>query len=645
MGLSTYSSQFPKRWKLFIVLVGILLIVSQIYYIFTTPSQPESIPVDVERSHTSNQPMDGDKLPKVHDPIIETPPQHSILTGFGGFKSKLPQLQHNFSPEPVAYTKLREGRRSAIKKSFLHGWTGYKTYAMGHDELKPLSNKPKTTFGGWGATMVDSLSTLVIMDLTDEFLKVMPRISKINFRVDHDISVFESIIRYLGGLISAFELGERKQDMLIQKAERLAQELLLAFDTPSGLPYHLWNPAQNTSTNQETLLAEVGTFQLEFMMLSQLTGNTIYGEKAQQVTDFLDSMGYEQGVYIKGLYPTSLDTHKGRFKDAISTFGAMGDSTFEYFLKEYLLMDGSVPQYGRMYTESINAMKKHMLRQVPEYDLLLLPPFDTQHMSHRNSMDHLTCFVPGMLAMGAVTFKQPEDMIIAKGILETCVFMYRTTETGLSPENWVLGKTEEYNPITYNKTKSELEKLRNWWYDDELTNPLILEKNEKEAQSELPVHKKKDETRVITEYSTNYKLPPVKKRPESLYFDDKRYLLRPETVESLFILYRMTGDQKYQEYGWEIYESIEKWCRTKSAYASVRNVERTPGEEDEEIEEGFNQIDSMETFLFAETFKYLYLLFSPPEIVSLDKFIFNTEAHPFVRKHWNWDKILKKNDA
>lgn len=132
MGLSTYSSQFPKRWKLFIVLVGILLIVSQIYYIFTTPSQPESIPVDVERSHTSNQPMDGDKLPKVHDPIIETPPQHSILTGFGGFKSKLPQLQHNFSPEPVAYTKLREGRRSAIKKSFLHGWTGYSKFNILH---------------------------------------------------------------------------------------------------------------------------------------------------------------------------------------------------------------------------------------------------------------------------------------------------------------------------------------------------------------------------------------------------------------------------------------------------------------------------------------------------------------------------------
>lgn len=64
-------------------------------------------------------------------------------------------------------------------------------------------------------------------------------------------------------------------------------------------------------------------------------------------------------------------------------------------------------------------------------------------------------------------------------------------------------------------------------------------------------------------------------------------------------------------------------------------------DDDEESEEGFNQIDSMESFLFAETFKYLYLLFSPPEIISLDKFVFNTEAHPFIRRKWNWDKILK----
>ncbi|CAO3655110.1 unnamed protein product [Mucor hiemalis] len=552
-------------------------------------------------------------------------------------------MQHSFSPEPGAYTQLRESRRASVKKSFLHGWHGYKTYAMGHDELKPLSNKHTNPFGGWGATMVDSLSTLLIMDLHDEFLEVMPRISKINFHVDENISVFESIIRYMGGFISAYELGERKQDSLLQKAEKLAQQLLPAFETPSGLPHHLWNPVQNRPNNRETLIAEVGTVQLEFMMLSQLTGNPIYGQKAQAITDFLDKMGYEHGMYIQGLYPTALDTHKGRFKNAISTFGAMGDSVFEYFLKEYLLMDGAFPQYGRMYTQSVKSMKRHMLRQVPGYDLLILPPYDTQHMSHKNSMDHLTCFVPGMLAMGAKTFNEPEDLEIAKGLLETCVYMYRTTETGLSAENWAISKTEPYNPITYNKTKDQLAKLRDWWYDSESSNPLFEEIEERRKGS-VPAVVKRAVDEAVTEYSTNYKLPPVRQRPDSLYFGDKRYILRPETVESLFILYRITGDQKYQEYGWEIYQAIEKWCKTETAYAVIRNVDRAP---DMTADEGleFNQVDLMESFLLAETFKYLYLLFSPPEVMSLDKFIFNTEAHPFQRRHWNWDRIFKTNQS
>lgn len=92
--------------------------------------------------------------------------------------------------------------------------------------------------------MIDSMSTLLIMNLNEEYANIVPHIQKINFKVDRDVSVFESIIRYLGGFISAFELTERKQDSLLQKAEKLAQQLLPAFDTPSGLPHHLWNPVQ-----------------------------------------------------------------------------------------------------------------------------------------------------------------------------------------------------------------------------------------------------------------------------------------------------------------------------------------------------------------------------------------------------------------
>jgi len=100
---------------------------------------------------------------------------------------------------------------------------------------------------------------------------------------------------------------------------------------------------------------------------------------------------------------------------------------------------------------------------------------------------------------------------------------------------------------------------------------------------------------------------------------DARYILRPETIESLFIAYRLTGDNRYREYGWKIFQSIEKYCRLESGgYASILNVDDIHSE----------KIDKMETFFMSETLKYLYLLFSDASILPLDKFVFNTEAHP-----------------
>lgn len=117
-------------------------------------------------------------------------------------------------------------------------------YALGHDELQPISKKSKDTFGGWGATLVDGLSTLLTMELHDEFSAALPELAKINFTVNEPISVFESTIRYLGGLLSAYELTDAQHPILLQKAEELGQMLLPAFNTPSGLPPTQWNPVK-----------------------------------------------------------------------------------------------------------------------------------------------------------------------------------------------------------------------------------------------------------------------------------------------------------------------------------------------------------------------------------------------------------------
>jgi hypothetical protein len=97
------------------------------------------------------------------------------------------------------------------------------------------------------------------------------------------------------------------------------------------------------------------------------------------------------------------------------------------------------------------------------------------------------------------------------------------------------------------------------------------------------------------------------------------YILRPEVVEAFYYLSTLTGDPIYREWGWEVWQSIEKYCRTKYGYGSLKHVDRpdTPPE------------DRMESFFLAETMKYLYLLFDPDsEIDILNKHVFNTEAHP-----------------
>lgn len=83
----------------------------------------------LDESNLSSQSTANGKDSRIGKPLEEssTPPapKQNILLGFGGFLSKLPQIQHNFGPEPLAYTRLRERRREAVKKSFLHGWKGY----------------------------------------------------------------------------------------------------------------------------------------------------------------------------------------------------------------------------------------------------------------------------------------------------------------------------------------------------------------------------------------------------------------------------------------------------------------------------------------------------------------------------------------
>ena len=112
--------------------------------------------------------------------------------------------------------------------------------------------------------------------------------------------------------------------------------------------------------------------------------------------------------------------------------------------------------------------------------------------------------------------------------------------------------------------------------------------------------------------------------PETLDYKTMRvvagsYHLRPEIIESTYYLYHYTGDREYRRMGEKMFDDFVKYCRTDAGYAALADVISK------------QQLDEMQSFVLAETFKYFYLLFAPPKTLKFDKVIFNTEAHPLSR--------------
>jgi len=132
-----------------------------------------------------------------------------------------------------------------VRGAFLHSWKGYKKEAWAKDELRPLAGGYKTPFCGWAASLVDSLDTLWIMELYDEFELALVELENIDFTGTKGctINLFETTIRHLGGMLAAFDLTGGRYPILIEKAVELAEVLYTAFDTPNRMPtpHYVWS--------------------------------------------------------------------------------------------------------------------------------------------------------------------------------------------------------------------------------------------------------------------------------------------------------------------------------------------------------------------------------------------------------------------
>ncbi|GAA5940310.1 glycoside hydrolase family 47 protein [Sporobolomyces koalae] len=540
----------------------------------------------------------------------------------------------------------REERRDWVKRAFLHAWEGYKKHAWGHDELSPVSALWSNNYNGWGATLVDNLDTLLIMNLSHEYNLARQHVSQIDFTylmpsstrffstshlpplssldVEFDpsrdyaqdesdyekqeqihnkwissrlqasvspfspatIPLFETTIRYLGGLISAYDLSGG-DPLMLQRAKELGDWLLPSLNTNWGLATPRYKIGSNPdgAPSGRSVLAEVGSLGMEMIRLSMITGDETYFVAAQRAMDTLEtrfsssppitSKGGKVRGRLGSLLPSHINPDQPQMMQGEYTFGGLADSYYEYLIKQAQLTSFSNPQFERMYEKAIESAYEYLIRPVEsvpgrEHDLTTIGTMNWG--SYRHELQHLTCFAGGMLGLGAKLMQRPRDLEIAKNFTEACVWVYESSTTGIGGEQTT-------------------------FFEKNDASRFVSIKEPGGATVETP-----------------------RGSPMGVRTANRKQIGRPETIESVFYMWRITGDRYWQDRGWQMFTSWVEHSITESGFATVGDVNVVPARKE----------DSMESFVTAETLKYYYLLFSPRDFISLDDFVFNTEAHPFM---------------
>jgi hypothetical protein len=420
--------------------------------------------------------------------------------------------------------------------------------SAGFDQYHPLSKEGRqmeSDSKGMGWIIVDALDTLMIMNLTSRLSHAREWMStSLDYNQDHEVNTFETTIRMLGGLLSAHYLstefpdmapltdddhGAPGEDLYLEKAADLADRIMGAFESDSGVPYASINlkTSQGKGSHVDggaSSTAEAASLQLEFKYLAMLTGEKNYWEKAEKVIQVIDDNGMEDGLLPIFIYATT-----GTFRGDYVRLGSRGDSYYEYLIKQYLQTAGEEPIYQDLWNQSLAGVRKHLITySAPHHFTVLGERPDGLGGKIFGKMDHLVCFMPGTIALGVTggltieeakkagkwDEKAKDEMELAKELTKTCWGMYKMMATGLAPE------------IAHFR----LDETPHMEADGILASaPLSDDRNAKWKEDYV-----------------------VKS-------NDQHNLQRPETVESLFYMWRITGNEMYREWGWEMFKSFVKY--------------------------------------------------------------------------------------
>ncbi|XP_063632845.1 endoplasmic reticulum mannosyl-oligosaccharide 1,2-alpha-mannosidase [Cydia splendana] len=374
-----------------------------------------------EKTNISQLPVEPVKnMSLVNEPVAEP-----VLI------SNKPAFEIELNERPV-FTGPTNAKQYAVVESFRHAWKGYKTHAWGHDNLKPLSGMPYDWFS-LGLTIVDALDTAFIMGLTEEFDEGREWVSKeLVFTRNKDVNFFEVTIRVLGGLLANYHYTQ--DEMFLKKAEDLGDRLMAAFNSPSGIPYSDVNLGTRTAHAPEwsrySTTAEVTTVQLEFRELSRASNNPAFEDAAAAVSEKIHQLPKKHG-----LVPIFINPHTGQFlPHATITLGARGDSYYEYLLKQWLHTGKTINYLLDDYLTAIEGVREFLARRSTPNKYLFIGELLAGSEAFNPKMDHLTCFLPGTLALGHANGLPDWHMTMAEELMTTCYLTYKAHPTFLAPE-------------------------------------------------------------------------------------------------------------------------------------------------------------------------------------------------------------------
>lgn len=452
---------------------------------------------------------------------------------------------------------------------------------MGHDTLRPVSNTCDDDFGGWGATAIDALSTAILMNKQNIVFEILRFVETIDFREvtgGNSIQVFEVTIRHLGGMLSAWDLlnGPFNELAVDERLKQSLHDQIVRLGDVLSCAFETPSRIPSKWVDPAACASDNGNF------------NTVAGAgslilefaRLSETTDnpkYVD-MAELAEEYLISPWPAEAEAFPGLLGSSISV-----DSGF------FTTNKGSWGSLSDSFYEYLLKAYVYFPTKYSRYlDRWKLAADSTIHYLGSHPYGHPDwTFLP--FWEGTVTTNAMDALSWFAGgnfVLGGMITNNRTIlDFGLS--------IADTGGAMYAMTATGLGGEFVWWTED-----CSDDWGEKKCTA-----------------ANSYRLSTVE------------FNLRPEVIETWYYAYRATQDPKYQEWAWSAFQAIEKYCKTNSGYSSISDVTAV---------DGGKKLDKQESFVYAEVFKYIYLILEDERGYQVqdsrkgkqNQWVFNTEGHP-----------------